>query len=340
MNDEIDTAIAEAEPESVDNQNISASDFVQKRSEAILGQQPEEESQESAEELSEEPVSEQATEDDVLSQFNLDSLSDEEKDVLRQKLIPGAQSRISELTAKRKAVEEELQTMQLKIKEPEVKDNPLSNLSTLEDLQKKSDEVSDVISWAEDLLFESDEYSADDEITTVEGRPMTKAEVRKALQSARKSRDAYIPDQLQKLQSLEDAKTMRQQLGNKAVEELDWLRDENDNELKSQFISIMNDPRLQQLEESAPDLYSQIPYFMSHAVNSMYGRKPIADTSKPANKKAVKLTPPRGSTPASAMSEKTERLSVKAMKDHKTRFKSSGLKDDFITLRTLQLINR
>ena len=337
MEDEINTAVAEAEPESVDNQNISASDFVQRRSEALLGQQSEEESQESAEEASEEEVPEQATEGNVLSQFDLDSLSDEEKDALRQQLIPGAQSRISELTARRKAAEEELQTMQLTIKQPEVKDNPLSSLSTIEDLQKKSDEVNDVISWAEDLLFESDEYSADEEITTVEGRPMTKAEVRKALQSARKSRDSYIPDQLKKLQGLENAKTMRQQLGSKAVEELEWLRDENENELKSQFISIMSDPRLKDLESFSPDLYSQIPYFMSHAVNSIYGRKPIKGKGTPVSKKSLKLTPSSGSTPASAMSEKTERPLGKAMKEHRTRFKSSGRKDDFITLRTLQL---
>ena len=337
MEDEINTAVAEAEPESVDNQNISASDFVQRRSEALLGQQSEEESQESAEEASEEEVPDQATEGNVLSQFDLDSLSDEEKDALRQQLIPGAQSRISELTARRKAAEEELQTMQLTIKQPEVKDNPLSSLSTIEDLQKKSDEVNDVISWAEDLLFESDEYSADEEITTVEGRPMTKAEVRKALQSARKSRDSYIPDQLKKLQGLENAKTMRQQLGSKAVEELEWLRDENENELKSQFISIMSDPRLKDLESFSPDLYSQIPYFMSHAVNSIYGRKPIKDKGTPVSKKSLKLTPSSGSTPASAMSEKTERPLGKAMKEHRTRFKSSGRKDDFITLRTLQL---
>ena len=337
MEDEINTAVAEAEPESVDNQNISASDFVQRRSEALLGQQSEEESQESAEEASEEEVPEQATEGNVLSQFDLDSLSDEEKDALRQQLIPGAQSRISELTARRKAAEEELQTMQLTIKQPEVKDNPLSDLSTIEDLQKKSDEVNDVISWAEDLLFESDEYSADEEITTVEGRPMTKAEVRKALQSARKSRDSYIPDQLKKLQGLENAKTMRQQLGSKAVEELEWLRDENENELKSHFISIMSDPRLKDLESSSPDLYSQIPYFMSHAVNSIYGRKPVNGKGTPVSKKSLKLTPSSGSTPASAMSEKTERPLGKAMKEHRNRFKSSGRKDDFITLRTLQL---
>lgn len=338
MDDEINTAIAEAEPESVDKQNISASDFVQSRSDSLLGQQPEPESQELAEEASEEEIPEQAAEDDVLSQFDLDSLSDEQKDALRQQLIPGAQSRISELTAKRKAVEEELQTMQLQIKEPEVKDNPLSSISNIDDLQSKSNEVNDVISWAEDLLFESDEYSADDEITTVEGRPMTKTEVRKALQSARKSRDTYIPDQLRKLQNLEDSKTLRQQLGNKAVEELEWLRDEKENELKNQFIAIMNDPRLKQLEDTAPDLYSQIPYFMSHAVNSMYGRKPVKQS--PAAKRSVKLSPSTGSTPASAMSEKTDRPIAKALKNHHNRFKSSGRKDDFITLRTLQLNNR
>jgi hypothetical protein len=338
MDDEINTAIAEAEPESVDKQNISASDFVQSRSESLLGHQPEPESQELAEEASEEEIPEQASEDDVLSQFDLDSLSDEQKDALRQKLIPGAQSRISELTAKRKAVEEELQTMQLQIKEPEVKDNPLSSISNIDDLQSKSNEVNDVISWAEDLLFESDEYSADDEITTVEGRPMTKTEVRRALQSARKSRDTYIPDQLRKLQNLENSKTLRQQLGNKAVEELEWLRDEKENELKNQFVAIMNDPRLKQLEDTAPDLYSQIPYFMSHAVNSIYGRKPVKQS--PSAKRSVKLSPSTGSTPASAMSEKTDRPIAKALKNHHNRFKSSGRKDDFITLRTLQLNNR
>ena len=336
MDDEIITANAEAEEESV--VNLSASDFVQSRSESLLGQQPEPESQELAEEASEEEIPEQASEDDVLSQFDLDSLSDEQKDALRQQLIPGAQSRISELTAKRKAVEEELQTMQLQIKEPEVKDNPLSSISNINDLQNKSNEVNDVISWAEDLLFESDEYSADDEITTVEGRPMTKAEVRKALQSARKSRDTYIPDQLRKLQNLEDSKALRQQLGNKAVEELEWLRDEKENELKNQFIAIMNDPRLKQLEDTTPDLYSQIPYFMSHAVNSIYGRKPVKQSS--ASKKSLTLSPSTGSTPASAMSEKTDRPINKALKTSQNRFKSSGRKDDFITLRTLQLTKR
>jgi hypothetical protein len=354
MKDEVITANTEAESKSVGNQ--SASDFVRRRSEKLQGV-TQEESQEPAEEPSEateepeavatEPeVAEESSEENVLSQFNLDEMSEEELSVLRKKLIPGAEGRIGELTARRKAAEEQLAAIQyeqsqLKLKQPEVKNNPFSDVNTLDDLQEKANEVVDVISWAEDLLFESDGYHADDEITQVEGKPMTKAEVRKALLNARKSRDSYIPDQLKKLQTIQDAHSMRQQLGSKAIEELEWLQGEEENEMKSQFINLMNDPRLKSLEHSAPDLYSQIPYFMSHAVNSIYGRKIIKDS--PVGSKAkgnVTLDPSSSTTPSSAASEKTDKPITKAVREHQNRFRSEGTKDSFIKMRTLQLKNR
>jgi hypothetical protein len=101
---------------------------------------------------------------------------------------------------------------------------------------------------------------------------------------------------------------------------------------------MMNDPRLKSLESSAPDLYSQLPYFLSHAVNSIYGRKVIKNS--PVGNKAkgnVTLDPSSSATPSSAASEKTERPITKAVKEHQNRFKSSGRKDDFIKLRTLQI---
>ena len=345
MKEEIITANAEAVSESAENQ--STSDFVRRRSKKLKETSPEA-SKESAEDSTEATeakaeVVEEMSEDNVLSQFNLDEMSEEEISVLREKLIPGAESRIGELTAKRKAAEEQLASVrqeqnQLKIKKPEIKNNPFSEIATIEDLQEKANEVVEVISWAEDLLFESDGYRADDEVTQVEGRAMTKAEVRKALLNARKSRDSYIPDQLKKLQSNQDALIMRQQLGNKAIEELNWLQDGKENELKTQFLNLMSDPRLKSLEQSAPDLYSQIPYFMIHAVNSIYGRKLISD--EPAAQKAtgnIKLDPSSTATPSSAASEKTERPRSKAIREHQNRFKESGRKDDFITLRTLQI---
>jgi hypothetical protein len=354
MKEEIITADAEAVSQSVGNQ--SASDFVRRRSEKLQGatqeesQEPAEEQSEATEEpeaVAEEPeVAEESSEDNVLSQFNLDEMSEEEISALAEKLGSRAVSRFGELTAKRKAAEEQLAAMrreqsQLKLKKPDIKNNPFSDIATLDALQEKANEVVEVISWAEDLLFESDGYHADDEVTQIEGKPMTKAEVRQALLNARKSRDSYIPDQLKKLQNVQDAYSMRQQLGSKAIEELEWLQDEKENEMKTQFINMMNDPRLKSLESSAPDLYSQLPYFMSHAVNSIYGRKVIKNS--PVGNKAkgnVTLDPSSSATPSSAASEKTERPITKAVKEHQSRFKSSGRKDDFITLRTLQLKNR
>ena len=353
MKDEVIAANTEAVSKSVGNQ--SASDFVRKRSEKFQvkpekSQEPTEEQSEETEEpeaIAAEPeVVEESSEENVLSQFNLDEMSEEELSVLRKKLIPGAEGRIGELTAKRKAAEEQLAAIrheqsQLKLEEPEVKNNPFSDVDTLDALQEKANEVVEVISWAEDLLFESDGHHADDEITQVEGKPMTKAEVRKALLNARKSRDSYIPDQLKNLQTVQDAYSMRQQLGSKAIEELEWLQGEEENEIKSQFINIMSDPRLKSLEHSAPDLYSQIPYFMSHAVNSIYGRKLIKDSPVGSKTKSnVTLDPSSSTTPSSAASEKTEKPINKAVREHQNRFKSEGTKKSFIEMRTLQLKNR
>ena len=342
MNDEITTANAEAVSESVENQ--TASEFARGRSKKLKETSPKESAKDITEEMeAKAEVAEEKSEDNVLSKFNLDEMSEEEKSSIRAQLIPGAEKRIGELTAKRKAAEEQLVAMQneqsqLKLKQPEVKNNPFSEIATLDALQEKANEVIEVISWAEDLLFESDGYNADDEVTQVEGKPMTKAEVRQALLNARKSRDSYIPDQLKKLQTVQDSLLMRQQLGSKAIEELEWLQDEKENEMKSQFINMMNDPRLKSLESSAPDLYSQLPYFLSHAVNSIYGRKVIKNS--PVGNKAkgnVTLDPSSSATPSSAASEKTERPITKAVKEHQNRFKSSGRKDDFIKLRTLQI---
>ena len=68
---------------------------------------------------------------DVLSKINLEGLSDQELSALREKLIPGAEKRIHELTAKRKSAEENFAAYQAKnpLDQPdEIKENPFSDL--------------------------------------------------------------------------------------------------------------------------------------------------------------------------------------------------------------------
>ncbi len=106
--------------------------------------------------------------------------------------------------------------------------------------------------------------------------------------------------------------------------------------IRKNYEAMISDNRFQKLKEAAdPEIGAQLNYIMAHAANSIYGRKEV----KEAPKSAV-LNPPKTGTSSASTSEKTVNKSVKALKDLNQRFRQSGNKGDFITLRTQQLKNR
>jgi len=357
MTDEIKGAVAEALKEDRSGANITPAQLAARRlNQSQPEPQPEiqEEIQEQVEETEvEEPVAEVTEEveevieepteetqaEDVLSQYNLDEMSEEELEDLSKKLGSRAVARYGELTAKRKAAEEKLAELQRQMSEQKndilqskkpVENNPYSNLETVEALQDKAQEVNEIIGWAEDILFESDGYSADDVVTEVEGKEITKAQVRKSLLQARKARDAFLPDQLNKLQQIENGKQLRSAFEEQAKQELSWLQGE-DNDTRKQYEAMLSDKRFIDLQDKVePDIAAQLPYLIAHAANSMYGRKLIQDKPK------VSITPPKtGATSAPNTSRASK--STKALADLTSRFKDSGNEKDFIKLRTKQL---
>ena len=357
MTDEIKGAVAEALKEDRSGANITPAQLAARRlNQSQPEPQPEiqEEIQEQAEETEvEEPVAEVTEEveevieepteetqaEDVLSQYNLDEMSEEELEDLSKKLGSRAVARYGELTAKRKAAEEKLAELQRQMSEQKndilqskkpVENNPYSNLETIEALQDKAQEVNEIIGWAEDILFESDGYSADDVVTEVEGKEVTKAQVRKSLLQARKARDAFLPDQLNKLQQIENGKQLRSAFEEQAKQELSWLQGE-DNDTRKQYEAMLSDKRFIDLQDKVePDIAAQLPYLIAHAANSMYGRKLIQEKPK------VSITPPKtGATSAPNTSRASK--STKALADLSSRFKDSGNEKDFIKLRTKQL---
>lgn len=356
MSNEVITVDAETEQNSVGN--ITAEDFAIQRLGQIQGEPAEdtqevqeeevlEEAVESEEEVIQETENEPSEEEteDVLSQYNLDDLSEDELKDLAEKLGSRAVARFGELTAKRKAAEEELEKVKqslqqdpLKRETEEVQDNPFDDVKDIKSLQEKAKEISDIIEWAEDVLFESDDYSAHDEVTELDGKKMTKAEVRSALKNARKSRDLYLPDQLKKVQRNETAESLKKELGTKALQEFEWLK-EDDNETRKAFLSIAANKDLQKVYKQYPVLGAELPYMLAHAVDSMYARKTVRSTpTKKAGK--PKINPPKSSVPSSAMPEQGQRKSSKVLQDLSSRFKQSGNKDDFISLRTKQLARK
>ena len=357
MTDENNPDIAESVTNPV--ANTSTDEFIARRlgqTEAPVQEEPQvEETQESIEEVAQEsiveeteteevneqlPVEEEEETTNVLSQYNLDEMSEDEIKELGQKLGSKAVARYGELTAKRKAAEEKLaqlqRTMQeeksnpLDVKKP-IENNPYSNLENIEDLQGKAQEINDIISWAEDTLFESDGYAADDYVTEVDGKEVTKAQVRKSLLQARKARDTFLPDQLQKIQSVEQGRQLREAFDEKAKSELEWLSGE-DNDTRKNYEAMLGDKRFIDLQNNVdPDISAQLPYIIAHAANSIYGRKLVQDT--PSN---VSITPPKTSASSAPIVSRTKK-SQKALADLNSRFRDSGSKDAFIKYRTAQL---
>ena len=360
MSNEITEGVAEPSTETTALQsNMSAADFVNRRlgqlTEATQEVAPpveatyevtEETAVESPEvEASEEIVAEQTEEPegstDVLSQLDLDDMSEEDLRELSEKLGSRAVARFGELTAKRKAAEAKLKEMEASLQNnnpletQEVANNPYASVDTLQGLQEKAKEVTEVIEWAEETLFNADGYGPEDVVTEVEGKELTKADVRKSLLNARKARDKYLPAQLQTVQRVQQSHQLREAFDAQAEQELNWLQGE-DNDVRKSYEAMIGDPRFNSLREKAdPEVAAQLNYLMAHAANSIYGRKPVKEAPKSAT-----LTPPKAAISAGASSDKGVNKSVKALKDLNQRFRHSGNKSDFITLRTQQLKNR
>ena len=362
MNKEVTTGNAEPESNTAEKTNITAEDFAVQR----LGQptpQPEEpeapeveeevadeiatdevEGLEESDESTEDETPEAESEEQVLSQIDLDDMSEVELRELADKLGSRAVARFGELTAKRKAAEEKLQQIEARLSaeqnnplqpKKEVKNNPFDAVDTLEDLQSKATDASNVIEWAEDIMFNADGYEADDVVTEVEGKEMTKVDVRNALLQARKARDKFLPDRLQKIQEVEQSKQMQEHLSSQAEAELPWMKGE-DNDTRREYEAIMGDSRVETLMKNLPpDVKAQMPYLLAHAANSIYGRKAVKET-----KSNVRLNPSNTSSPSAASSDKPASRTSKSIKNLNSQFKQSGDKSDFITLRTLQLQNK
>ena len=363
MTDEITTADSGADTKPVENTNISVTDFANRR----LGEmtpkteEPEEESEpvadESVEENSEEAVEEtQETEEensevdlnseDVLSQIDLDTMSEEELQELSEKLGSKAVARFGALTAKRKAAEERLAALEAELKDKKnpletqkkVENNPFSSLTTIEELQNKSAEVDNIIEWAEDLLFESDGYAADDVITELQGSELTKADVRRSLLQARKASKTFLPDQLRKVEAQIKGTQLEAAFEKRAKDELSWLTGD-DNDTRRHYQSTISDPRFKKLKEvvkkEAPEISGQLDYFFAHAANSIYGRKPV-----PQGKSGMTMNPPRTGPTGSAKSDKSQSRTAKALKELQSQFQKSGNARDFAALRKLQMASR
>lgn len=280
---------------------------------------------------------------DVLSQVDLSELSDDDISELAQKGKSGLLKRIAELTAKRKMAEERMAQMETFFQqqnnknalEPKVENNPYEHIKTADELSKQSEQVSEVIEWAEDVLDRAETLGYEDVAATVDGKELTKAEVKDHLRRARKARDKYLPAQQKELNAKEQRKSLRSAFENQATKELDWLSSQEDNDVRRQYQAMMADPRLKNVEDVMPEIASQLPYLLAHAANSLYGRK-LINLDKPS----LKVNPSSSPELYAGSNDRPVAKGEKAVKDAKTRLLDSGTISDYIAFRTLQKTKR
>jgi len=273
----------------------------------------------------------------VLSKdVDLESMSEAELRELAQKLGSKAVARFGELTAKRKAAEEQLAALQAELAkrgqnqlEAKVKDNPYANIDNPDELKSKYQEVAEVIDWADDLLEKGEDLGADDVLTNVNGKDYTKREIKEALRKARKAKDVFLPDQDKQIKLSNERKAFKEALVDRAKTELPWLQGE-DNDVRKQYEAMMSDERLKNIEKMLPDVAPQLPYLLAHAANSLYARRPVE------TKPTARLSPPSPVVSQSAESTKPETRQSKALKDLSDRFGKSGSYKDFKAIRALQ----
>jgi hypothetical protein len=303
--------------------------------------QPESQNYTQAETVTEnEPVSQE--EADVLSkkEIDLESMSEAELRELADKLGSRAVARFGELTAKRKQAEEQLNALKQELANREsqknpletkrIENNPFADIDSVEKLQGKAREIDEAIEWAEDVLWTNEHLAADDIVATVDGKEITKAQVRKVMRDAQKARKDFLPAQLSELQARQQRAAAKQQLSEAIRTELDWMQGE-DNDTRRQFEILRESPLLKQAIKAVPDLEPYMEYMVAHAANSIYGRKPVNET-----RPSARINPPSIQVSSSAQSEQPEPRAAKAVKDIQQRFSTSGATQDFIALRALQ----
>ena len=345
MSNEVTTEVADSEIKPVEKSNITVAELAARRlgnkkpveaPKAIKDNQPEPEMEPKEE-------TEKPKDKDVLSKFDLGEMSDVELRELSDKLGSRAVARFGELTAKRKQAEEQIAAIQhelakrnevspLEVKSSEK--NPYASLETVEALTAKAHEVKEVIEWAEDKLDQADHLAHDDIVTTIDGKDMTKADIKAALKNARKAKDKFLPAQLQELQAREQRSQLKKTFDEGARKEIDWMSGD-DNDTRKQYEAMIGDKRLQKVRDENPEIATQLDYILAHAANSMYGRKAI-----PLTENKPKITPPSSPASSNGSSEKPEARNSKAISETAKRFSSSGTVSDFAALRALQLSKR
>lgn len=328
-----------------ESDNLSFESFVALRSQlAETGEVPEQEQTEVEPTESEEEVPEQeheteepeeetegeSDEEEEPTDIDLLNLSVEQIQELAKKGKSRLLQRIGELTAQKKALEEQLQTAQPKVKEVPQEQNPFSKINTLDELKAKYEEVEETLNKTDELLDEYEDYGPDD-IITVGDKEFSKREIRKANRNAKDAITKYLPAQQQHLARLQQFNQLSEQYKAVAAKEVPEIAD-TDSEIGKKYSELVSDPLIDKVKAQVPEIGFQIEYILAHAARSIFGGKGKVSTG--AGQK-LKVEPP--SSPVSSGAARSTKSPKAKGQDRYKQFESTGSADDWVAARIARM---
>jgi len=309
-----------------ESENDSGDDDLEEDDDLIDDDQ---EVEEQEEEIPEEEPEEESEEIDLLN------LTTEQIQELAKKGKSRLLHRVGELTAQKKALEEQLKS-QLDAK-PQVEaipaeQNPFSNIDTVADLQVQIKEMEKVAKDTDHILDEHEDYGLDD-IIVIGDREFTKREIKKANRNARESLVKFIPAQHAELVKREQRVALEDHLAKLIPQEIPEFANE-DSPLVKEFQAMMADPLVAQVRLRVPDIAPQLAYLLAHAAKSMQRSSKVANRAKTTEPSRSKIS----GTPFGVGAAKSTPKSAKRAADQlDQKFQKSHSESDWIAARVARL---
>jgi len=280
-------------------------------------------------ELPEEEPEEESEEIDLLD------LTTEQIQELAKKGKSRLLHRVGELTAQKKALEEQLRSKlesQPQVDAIPAEQNPFSSIETVADLQVQINEMTKVSKDTDHILDEHEDYGLDD-IIVIGDREFTKREIKKANRNSKESLVKFIPAQHAELVKREQRVVLENHLTSLIPQEIPEFADE-ESPLVKQFQAMMADPLVAQVKLRVPDLAPQLAYLLAHAAKSMQRTAKAANRAKTAEPSRSKVS----GTPLGVGAAKSTPKSARKVADQlDQKFQKSHSESDWIAARVARL---
>ena len=302
-----------------------------------------EQSEEATEEITEEVTDEEATEEESeeseseeeedSNEIDLLSLSPEQIKELAKKGKSRLLERIGELTAQKRALQQQLEEFGSKEQAPEVpqENNPFKDITSVADLKAKRTEWQKTLETTDALLEEYEDFQPDD-VITVGNQEFTKRQIRQANRNAKDAITKYLPAQAEHLQRLESYKVASTQWNDTARQEVPEIMDEKSDVGKA-FKALVDDPLVKKLKEKLPELGVQIEYILAHAARSKFGKSKSSIAQGAGSK--LKVKPPASPVGAGAAKGGGKTTQAK-YKDLVQKFERTGRMEDWLAAEAIK----